>query len=179
MHYNKEEGIEATDRTSIGIQFCDKPVVKQVRNEAVGDMTFVIPPGAEAHESTAQWTAPEDIVVNSILPHMHLRGKDMRVRAKFPDGREEDLLMVPKYDFNWQTAYEFAKPLAAPKGTEFFVKAHFDNSKNNPHNPNPEAEVRWGLPTHAEMMFAFVDYTLAAENLNVTDPGSSAGGAGN
>lgn len=176
MHYNKEPGTEARDKTTVGIKFCDKPVTKQFRNEAIGDMSFVIPPGAENHESTANFTAEADMIVTSLLPHMHVRGKDMKVWAKFPDGRTQDLLLVPKYDFNWQTAYQFAEPLHAPKGTEFFVKAHFDNSTKNPHNPDPTKEVRWGLPTYAEMMFAFMDYTLADEKLTAVDPGSAPGG---
>jgi hypothetical protein len=104
---------------------------------------------------------------------MHLRGKDMKVWAKFPDGTKKDLLVVPNYDFNWQTFYKLAEPLSLPKGTELHAYAHYDNSEANPFNPDPNAEVRWGEPTTAEMMYSFYMYTIDNEKLNVKDPGES------
>ncbi|MBI3735120.1 thiol-disulfide isomerase, partial [Candidatus Sumerlaeota bacterium] len=104
------------------------------------------------------------------LPHMHLRGKDMKVWAKFPDGTEKDIIWVPKYDFNWQTIYEMKKPLFLPKGTKLYAKAHYNNSASNPNNPDPNAAVHFGEETTAEMMFAFLSYTLPGENLGKKDP---------
>lgn len=174
MHYNKEPGVTATDRSSVGIKFATAPVQKRIRTVPVGNMGFVIPPGAPNHEVIAHKTIKEDITVRGIMPHMHLRGKDMLVSARFPDGSEKTLLSVPKYDFNWQLSYVFDEPLQAPAGTEFFATAHFDNSADNPDNPDPTAEVRWGLPTYAEMMFAFMSYTIDDEALNGIDPSIAA-----
>jgi hypothetical protein len=87
-----------------------------------------------------------------MMPHMHVRGKDMTYLAHYPDGRTETLLNVPKYDFRWQTTYELAQPKILPKGTEVEVIAHFDNSIGNKNNPDPSKEVRWGDQTWEEMM---------------------------
>lgn len=170
MHYNKEAGMTATDRSKIGVRFARTPVQKRIRMEAAGNRTFAIPPGDPNHEVAAVEVLQQDITLRSLTPHMHLRGKDMKVWAELPDGTTKDLLWVPKYDFNWQTSYVLEEPLALPAGTKLHALAHFDNSTNNPFNPDPAAEVRWGLPTYAEMMFAFYSATVDEEQLNVLDP---------
>ena len=86
---------------------------------------------------------------------MHVRGKDMTYIAHYPDGREETLLRVPKYDFNWQISYELAEPKVLPKGTRLEVIAHFDNSMGNRFNPDPNQAVKWGDQTWEEMMIGF------------------------
>lgn len=170
MHYNKEAGVEATDSSTVGIRFARHRVNKRLRLDATGDRRFVIPPGAPNHEVTAVNELDEDIHMLSITPHMHLRGKDMLVWAELPDGFIKQLVYVPDYDFNFQTSYRFEEPVSLPAGTEIHVKAHFDNSADNPYNPDPTAAVRWGLPTHAEMMFAFYACTVDEESLNEVDP---------
>src|SRR6185369_8308444 len=114
--------------------------------------TFVIPPFADNYEVRAKRKLAEDTTVLSMMPHMHVRGKDMTYLAHYPDGRTETLLNVPKYDFRWQTTYELAQPKTLPKGTEIEVIAHFDNSIGNKNNPDPSKEVRWGDQTWEEMM---------------------------
>jgi hypothetical protein len=89
------------------------------------------------------------------FPHMHLRGKDMTMIATFPDGRKETLLSVPHYSFDWQLSYYLDKPLFLPKGTTMEAVAHFDNSANNPSNPDPTKEVHFGEQGWDEMMFGF------------------------
>ncbi len=173
MHYHKEKGQEARDLTSIGVQFCTAPVIKQVRSYPMANRWFTIPAGADDYEVDASIRTPADVFVRSIMPHMHLRGKDMRVTAQFPDGRSQDLLFVPKYDFNWQTVYELADPVFAPKGTQFKVAAHYDNSAKNPNNPNPNQKIRWGQPTTSEMMIAFFQFELAGKDTKFIEPESS------
>ena len=90
-----------------------------------------------------------------MTPHMHVRGKDMTYIAHYPDGRDETLLSVPKYDFNWQITYELAEPKVLPKGTTIEVIAHYDNSPANKFNPDPTQAVRWGDQTWEEMMIGF------------------------
>jgi hypothetical protein len=90
-----------------------------------------------------------------MTPHMHVRGKDMTYTARYPDGRTETLLSVPKYDFEWQITYQLAEPKVMPKGTKLEVVAHFDNSPANRFNPDPTQEVRWGDQTWEEMMIGF------------------------
>ena len=67
---------------------------------------------------------------------------------------------MPHYDFNWQTTYRLEKPLRLPAGTRIDCTAHFDNSTNNPNNPDPTKPVRWGDQTWEEMMIGFVDYVV-------------------
>ncbi len=100
----------------------------------------------------------EDTHIISVIPHTHLRGKSWEYRLIYPDGRSEVVLNVPHYDFNWQTWYTFAKPLAVPKGSRLEATAHYDNSVNNPANPDPKVDVRWGDQTWEEMQFTAMNY---------------------
>jgi hypothetical protein len=119
------------------------------------NLRFAIPPGAANHEVSASRTFAEDVLLTSMTPHMHVRGKDMTYTAKYPDGRNEILLRVAKYDFNWQHSYELSEPKRLPKGTVLEVTAHYDNSAGNPFNPDPTATVLWGDQTWEEMMIGF------------------------
>jgi hypothetical protein len=100
---------------------------------------------------------------------MHLRGKDMKVTAFYPDGKSEVLISVPNYSFNWQTNYYLKSPKAIPSGTRIEVVAHYDNSARNKYNPDPTKPVRFGDPTYDEMMIAFIDYTLDSQKLSKPD----------
>jgi hypothetical protein len=94
------------------------------------------------------------------MPHMHLRGKDIKYEVIYPDGRREILLWVPKFNFNWQTMYYLKKPISIPKGTRAVITAHFDNSVKNKYNPDATKAVRWGDPTYDEMMIGWMDYVV-------------------
>ena len=96
----------------------------------------------------------------SLTPHMHYRGKDFKFTATWPDGTSKELLKVSKYDFNWQTAYDFEQPLALPAGSRIDCVAHWDNSPANPANPDASKDVAWGQNSTDEMMIGFVDYTV-------------------
>ena len=93
--------------------------------------------------------------------HMHLRGKDARFEATYPDGRKETLLLVPHYNFNWQITYRMEQPKFIPKGTRLAIVSHFDNSPNNPLNPDPAKVVRWGEASEMEMMDGWIEYVDA------------------
>jgi hypothetical protein len=172
IHYHKEPGTVEQDQTVVGIKFAKETVTKEVRFADVGTQDFAIPPRDAFYPVEAKRVLEQDVHIEQIVPHMHLRGIDMKVWAKFPDGRMQDLLYVPKYDFNWQTFYKLKQPISLPKGTELIAYAHYDNSANNPFNPDPNAVVRWGEPTTAEMMYAFFMYTVDDEKLKVKDPGA-------
>ena len=124
---------------------------------------FRIPPGATNHRvvSTARFSRDAELI--SLMPHMHLRGKDFLYRALYPDGKKEILLSVPGYDFNWQHRYRFTKPFRVPAGTKIECIAHFDNSTDNPANPDPKKTVRWGPQTWEEMMIGFINYIDAPQ----------------
>jgi len=129
---------------------------------------FAIPPGDGNYEVRSVYTFKEDSHITSLMPHMHLRGKDFEYRLIYPDGTSNVILSVPRYSFNWQTRYEFKEPVAAPKGSRLACLAHFDNSSNNKWNPDPAKTVRWGPQTWEEMMIGFVGFTLDNQNLQVT-----------
>ena len=90
-----------------------------------------------------------------MMPHMHLRGKDMTYHVIFPDGRDQIVLSVPKYDFNWQIAYRAASPIKIPKGSRLRVEAHYNNSSSNKFNPDPNRTVYPGRMTWEEMFNPF------------------------
>src|SRR5262249_49973706 len=134
IHYSRS-GKEEKDRSSVGLVFAKQPTDKRVITHAVSNYHFLIPPGAENHEVTSCFTFNQDVHISALMPHMHVRGKDMRIEAHYPDGRSEVLLNVPSYSFSWQTNYYFKKPIHAPKGTRLVCIAHFDNSSRNKFNP--------------------------------------------
>ncbi len=158
MHYAKITGKPEKDRTSVGLIFAKAPVERMIESKDVANFFFKIPAGAENHEATACYTFPRDVEMINYMPHMHVRGKDMKYEVVYPDGRRETLLSV-KYNFNWQTLYKLKKPLPIPKGTKLIVTAHFDNSAKNKLNPDPTKTVRFGEPTYDEMLVGFIDYT--------------------
>src|SRR4029078_1664549 len=101
------------------------------------------PAQAESYRVSSVWGLPYDATLNSLWPHMHLRGKDMTFSVTYPDGREEILLSVPKSIFNWQVYYQFEQEVKLPQGSVIRAVAHFDNSANNKFNPTPDQELPW------------------------------------
>jgi len=164
MHYTPN-GEATTDRSYIGLVFSKTPVQKVALTGTATNSRFVIPPGDGNYEVRSSWTAPDDVRIIDLMPHMHVRGKDFTYTAVYPDGRSEVVLQVPKYDFNWQLLYQFKEPLFLPKGARLDCVAHFDNSGRNKYNPDPTKEVRWGDQTWEEMMIGWFDYILEKENL--------------
>jgi hypothetical protein len=161
MHYTTV-GEPTTDVTRVGVIFAKQPPTKMIAGGNVLNFRFAIPPGAANHEVRAERTFADDTLLTTMMPHMHVRGKSMTYVAHYPDGRQETLLYVPKYDFNWQHTYELAEPKLMPKGTRLEVIATYDNSTGNPFNPDPAATVRWGDQTWEEMMIGFYSTVVPA-----------------
>jgi len=159
VHYTAN-GSVTKDRTSVGMIFAKQPPRQEIRNSAFVNPLFVIPPGAnnQAVESAIEFS--EDSHIWALFPHTHLRGKSWEYRLIYPDGRREVVLSVPQYDFNWQTYYVFAKPMAVPKGTRLEATAHYDNSTANKFNPDPKVAVRWGPQTWEEMQYSGITYSI-------------------
>jgi hypothetical protein len=154
MHYTTN-GEAAVDKTVVGLKFLKEPPSMVQRGGSVIQPRFVIPAGDPNAEVRGSRVLQADTVITSFTPHMHVRGKDMTYTAKYPDGRTEVLLSVPKYDFNWQITYQLKEAKRMPKGTEIEVVAHYDNSPQNKFNPDPTKDVRWGDQTFEEMMIGF------------------------
>ncbi len=148
------------DKSYVGLRFAKAaPKYRSLTGRAI-NVAFKIPPHADGHEVKASHVVKEDIRMTSLMPHMHVRGKDFEYSVVYPDGRQEVLLKVPRYDFGWQLSYQFATPLVLPKGSRIECVAHYDNSANNKFNPDPTKEVRWGDQTWEEMMIGWFNYTV-------------------
>jgi peroxiredoxin len=165
MHYTPVGSVQ-TDRTCIGLRFANpKTVKKEVATKLMYDTGLVIPPFAAGHEVSQTWQVNRDVLLLSFFPHMHLRGKSFRYEALYPDGRHETLLEVPRWDFNWQHRYVLAEPLRLLAGTRIRCTGVYDNSKANPANPDPSAEVHAGTQSWDEMFNGYFDVVLAEEDL--------------
>jgi hypothetical protein len=159
VHYTAS-GQEQSDLTRIGIVFAKEQPKQRVVMLAATTKKFAIPPGADNHRVEAQLTLQQDTTISALTPHMHLRGKAFEFRVVYPTGETRELLRVPRYDFNWQLSYEPAEPITLPKGSRIECTAWYDNSPNNPHNPDPKSEVRYGDQSWEEMMFGFFNATV-------------------
>ena len=157
MHYTAN-GTEQVDLSSVGLVFAKEKPKHEVKVNFVINNEFKIPPHADNHAVKKVTTLKKDIVLFSLFPHMHLRGKAYQIRAIYPDNKQTVLLKVPHYDFNWQHSYILKEPLRLPAGTKLECIGWFDNSADNPHNPNPNRTVGWGEQTWDEMMLAAFTY---------------------
>jgi hypothetical protein len=159
VHYTTT-GTAMTDKPEIGFTIAKEPPQRRFisynTQPAVGtDSTvFSIPP------NDGNWASPQaEILFNEdaqlvwMMPHMHLRGKDMTYHLEYPTGEKQIILSVPHYDFNWQLGYY--TDVKVPKGSRMTVDAHFDNSPNNKFNPDPNRPVYYGDQTWEEMMSPF------------------------
>jgi Copper type II ascorbate-dependent monooxygenase, C-terminal domain len=161
MHYTTH-GKQDTDRTRIGVVFAKQRPTQAILTLQMGNDKFVIPPGDSDYRVTVSGTLPNDAMLISLLPHMHLRGHRFEYQIVEPNGRIETLLRVTNYDFNWQLNYRLKEPRLIRAGTRLRWSAEFDNSKNNPRNPDATAEVRFGEQSWEEMMIGFFDVAVDA-----------------
>jgi hypothetical protein len=141
----------------VGILLAKRPPAQSVETNILANMIFKIPPAAPDHKGQMTFTFPSDALLLSFMPHMHLRGVSARYVMKFPDGTTETLLSVPDYDFGWQSVYRFEKPLLVPKGSKLTWIGHWDNSQDNPRNPDSTKTVYWGLQTWDEMQNGWME----------------------
>jgi hypothetical protein len=162
MHYTTN-GKATTDRSRVGIIFAKEPPRQRARRYIIENFRFRIPPNDPNFKVTSRVFLDSDVILLSLTPHMHFRGKSFTYRAVYPNGRTETLLDVPRYNFNWQLTYELTRPLTLPKGTQIVCTAYYDNSRNNPFNPDPQREVPWGEQTSDEMMSAFIDVAFKTD----------------
>ncbi len=161
MHYTTN-GKAGTDVTRIGLRFAKGPPKQRVLTLQLTNDHFVIPPGVPDYRVEAWGTLPNDALLLSFFPHMHLRGKRFEYNVVHEDRSIETLLRV-NYHFHWQMSYRLSEPIALKAGTKLQAVAWFDNSRGNMHNPDPEAAVRWGEQTSDEMMVGFFDVAVAPE----------------
>jgi Copper type II ascorbate-dependent monooxygenase, C-terminal domain len=161
MHYTTN-GSAGEDQTSIGLVFAKKPPSQRVITLQLNNHALIIPPGADDFRVEVQGTLPNDATLLSLFPHMHLRGKRFEYDVVADDGSVEVLLRV-NYHFHWQLSYRLAEPRFLKAGTKLRAIAWYDNSRNNPHNPDPDKTVTWGDQTSDEMMVGFFDVAVPAD----------------
>ncbi len=162
LHYTAD-GKTGSDKSRVGVIFAKEPPKERVLTLAATTADFAIPPGDPNYRVDSKITLQADSTLIMMLPHMHLRGKDFDFRITYPDGKTETLLSVPHYSFSWQLSYYLDKPLFLPKGTTIECTAHYDNSVNNPANPDATKEVRFGEQSWDEMMFGFFDVAVSMD----------------
>jgi hypothetical protein len=157
LHYTPNGKVH-TDRSKLGLTFAKAPVQHEAHTHGIANNRFSIEPGDSNSEVTSSFMLKKDINLLAFMPHMHLRGKDFKYTLVPKDGPPEVLLSVPAYDFGWQSYYTLAAPRLLKAGDRIDCVAHFDNSKENPANPDPTKTVIWGDQTFEEMMIGYIDY---------------------
>jgi mono/diheme cytochrome c family protein len=175
VHYHRT-GKPETDRTKIGLYFATKPVEKPWNTVVIPGMSFIasIPAGKPDVKLSGGGYLTADATVYSVMPHMHLLGKSVKITMTPPGETPTVLVDIAQWDYNWQETYWLAKPIAAKAGTRFEIEAVFDNSEKNPNNPNvPPKAVGYGEQTTNEMLFGFVGVVPAGKDrvrLNPSPP---------
>jgi hypothetical protein len=163
VHYTPV-GRAKLDQSSVALKFATGPITRRAYTVSVSQKKLAIPPGDPNYRAVASYTFRDDAQLIGVMPHMHLRGKDFLCSVVRPGGKPETFLSVPAYDFAWQSIYRLATPMALPRGSRLECVAHFDNSPDNPANPDPSKTVRWGDQTWDEMMIGFVDFSEAVKD---------------
>jgi hypothetical protein len=160
-------GRETTEQTQMGIYFYPKGQEPKyvLRTFGIFDFSIIIPPGEEWHREQAYVDIPHDAIIYGFTPHAHHRGSSASVTIRYPNGKEELLLAVPRYDFNWQYEYMLAKPLNVPAGSRIITHWTFDNSTRNPENPDPKKLVAWGEQSSEEMLALYFHYRWKDETV--------------
>ena len=191
IHYSAN-GKPSTDRSQVAFWFRDTPPKHQIYRVPMSAETIIangkelltdapgvkaegtrvaippIPPGAPSYELIGITAFTQPVTIYQLHPHAHFRAKDFKYEIVYPDGREQTLLTIPKYDFRWQLAYELESPLKLPAGSKLVVTAHYDNSPNNKFNPAPGEEVHFRDQNQSsdEMFSPFVQYSEDIESPN-------------
>lgn len=162
-HYTTS-GKPASDITRMGLYFMKEPPKFRYREAVLANPRLKIPPNEKEHIEFQTRTFDREVLVYSLHPHSHFRGRAASFVAHYPDGREEVLLNVPRYDFNWQATYELTTPKVLPAGTKITYYTTFDNSSQNKANPDPNREVPWGQQTWDEMLYGVIRFRYLTED---------------
>ena len=162
MHFNKEPGpgTSFTSQAEVGFFVEERPVAHQVITDTLGNNGFEIPPNHANYRIGMARTLEKDILVLNYWPHAHLRAKAARYTAFYPDGTEELLLDVPRYDQSWQVTYKLREPKLLPKGTRIEASFWYDNTENRGvrRGFNADRSVGFGQRTNDEMALGFISY---------------------
>jgi thiol-disulfide isomerase/thioredoxin len=162
VHYHRN-GRPEKDRTQIGLFFAKKPVERPYQTINIGlrnPFLLYIPAGQEDYKAKGQMFVQQDCNLHSVMPHMHLIGKSVKVTMTEPGKQPVTLVDIPEWDYNWQETYWLKEPRKILAGTKLEIEAVFDNSTQNHNNPrNPPGPVMFGEQTTNEMLFGFFGVT--------------------
>jgi hypothetical protein len=158
-------GRETVENTKVGLYFYPKGQEPKYPRRTFGifDFSIEIPAGEREHKEVAYIEIPKDAVIYAFTPHSHKRGVAANVSIRYPNGKEELLLAIPRYDFGWQWDYVLDKPLTAPAGSKIITRWIYDNSTRNPGNPDPTKTVYWGEQSFEEMLAVYIHYHWVGE----------------
>ena len=163
MHFNKEPGpgTSFTSQAEVGFFVEDRPVAHEVITDTLGNNGFEIPPNHPRYRVGMARTLEKDVLVLNLWPHAHLRAIASRYTAFYPDGTEELLLDVPRYDQGWQVTYKYREPKLLPKGTRIEASFWYDSTgeRGVRQGFDPDRSVGFGQRTNDEMALAFISYT--------------------
>ncbi len=159
LHYTTS-GKETVDASEIGLYLWDQEPDRQILGGSAAELDINIDPFT-TEEMVATATFRKDSYLTMVGPHMHYRGYDANFKLQYPDGRVEEVLNVPNYQFNWQKTYDFVEPKFLPAGTQMIFRGTFDNTEMNPFNPDASQTLTWGEQTWQEMFFGFFRYVEA------------------
>lgn len=164
MHYHPV-GKAESDQSEVALYFAKKAEMKSMNGMIMAGLPLRIPAGEKRYKVATSFTLPVDVTAHTIAPHMHQVGKEMKVTATLPDGKNKPLIWIKEWDWNWQGKYTFKEPVLLPKGTKIDLEAYYDNSADNPSNPNnPPKLVKWGEQTSDEMCLCFFQITTAKDS---------------
>jgi succinyl-CoA synthetase alpha subunit len=162
MHYTPY-GKEYTDASKVGFYFLDKAPEKVMRQIVAVDPSIEIAPGEARHHERAYVRFPAAVQIYGAQPHAHYRGYSSKLTAIYPDGRQEVVLNLPKYDFGYQQEYVFQDLIELPAGSILVADYLYDNSPNNPANPDPTKMITWGDQSFQEMLFTAIRFRWTDE----------------
>jgi len=165
MHYTPHGGHEMKDRSAVGFRFAKEEPIEEIFTSNFVNGSFTIPAGAKDVAVPSELGIGQSVKIYALLPHTHLRGVRWQYTLQKPDSSTEVILDVPRYDFNWQTFYMFAKPLELAPGSKINAVAWYDNSAGNKSNPNPKVDVKWGDQTFEEMQYTGFIYSVPGRKI--------------
>ncbi len=159
LHYNAV-GHATSDSPRLALYFHKRPPTRELVVESAHNTNFRIPPHAPDYPVEARYVLKKDALLHGMFAHLHMRGSRINYQARYPNGRREMLLSVPRYRFDHQIVYLLRRPKPLSAGTEIVVRGAFDNSPLNPANPDPSKEVISGVQSWDEMFIGYLLYSV-------------------
>ncbi len=161
MHYTAT-GKPGRDRTRLGLVFAKEPPKERVFTMLGVNTRISIPPGDPNYKAETIIPINRNMTMLTLFPHLHLRGRAFQFELIYPNGETETLLKVDNWSINWQLSYKLARPIELTPGMKIKATGWWDNSPNNPANPDPAKTVTWGEQSWEEMLVGFFDVAIDA-----------------